>query len=609
MSGYFGMVRLDGSPVDQRFLAGIGEELAFRGPDGQNIWTQDSVGGCFALMRTGPASQAVQQPVIHNNRFLWGDIRLDAQRDLLAQLSTEASAAPELTSEDLLLMAWSKWGANALERIIGDFSFALWDASKQRLHCARDFVGPRPFYYSHIGDVFYFSNTLRILRLIPEISRELDETFIGDFLLEGWSLEPSRTVYRGIRRLPPGHALSFSNGQLEVRRFRKLPIEEPLRFARPEEYVAEYRELLNMAVSDRLPSGCASLYLSGGLDSTTVCATAAGIAAADDRKNMLKAFTFSWESTPDDPEPHFASITAQYLGIAHEIIREPDHPLFEAAQTGVETSPEPDEDFFFVQQQRQLRTIAAHSNVVLSGDGGDNVLTGQSWPYLVQLIRQRNLSAIAREFGGYLWTHRRIPPIRGGFRTKIRLLLKGNNPFKEYPAWLNSDFEARNNLRQRWLDLSSHRNTAEHPLHPEGYRSLHDDFWGSTLERHDTGWNRVRLESRAPLLDLRILTFLLRLPPVPWCMHKELARQAMRNLLPEPVLQRPKTPLLFNELEVCGDDGQWFSRLSSVGPGRAGSFVNWQKWCETSSLPKGSLNWMNLRPACLFFWLKAVESM
>jgi asparagine synthase (glutamine-hydrolysing) len=181
----------------------------------------------------------------HSNRSRWGtDIFsgeifvLDARQQLQQRLSLENfPGPPALTSEDLLLHAWAKWGPAALEHVIGDFSFALWDANEQNLWCARDFVGSRPFYYAHVGQVFCFSNTLRILRLVQEVSRELDESFLGDFLIAGWNVDPSRTVYRDIRRLPAGHLVNFSNHTSNVRCFLKLPIEEPLQLKRPEEYL------------------------------------------------------------------------------------------------------------------------------------------------------------------------------------------------------------------------------------------------------------------------------------------------------------------------------------------------------------------------------------
>jgi asparagine synthase (glutamine-hydrolysing) len=610
MSGFFGIVRQAGKPVEERFLERVAEELSFRGPDGKSVWTQAGVGGCFVWMRTGPARQSSRQPVIWEERFcLWGDVRLDGRHELQKQLmQNQRAAEADATSEELLLRAWAKWGDGSLERVIGDFSFALWDAKEESLWCARDFVGARPFYYAQAGGVFCFSNTLEILRSVPEVSGELDEAFLGDFLLEGWNVEPARTVYRDIRRLAAGHVLRFSKGGVEVRRFRKLPIEEPLQLKHADDYLEAYRDLLKVAVNDRLPEGATALYLSGGLDSSVVCAVAKQIASQRNQKEELKAFTVSWEQFFDDPEPAFAKFTAQYMDIAHEILQETELTPFEGAETEEGRIPEPNQEVFFPRERRQLQRIAAHSNVVLAGDGGDDILTGQGWPYLVHLWRTGDWKEIAREFGGYFWTHKRIPPLRGGFRSKLGRLRKTQDSFAGYPEWLNDDFAARANLRQRWLELKNRKNSREHPLHPEAYGALHQGYWAGVLETEDAGWNRVRLETRAPLLDLRMVTFLLRLPPVPWCVNKELCRKAMRGALPSAVVERPKTSLRKDPLEVCAGRREWISRLPREAPESLERFVNWGKWCETFYHSKGSLSWIGLRPVSLLHWLKAVEN-
>jgi asparagine synthase (glutamine-hydrolysing) len=349
--------------------------------------------------------------------------------------------------------------------VIGDFSFALWDAQEQTLWCARDFLGPRPFYYGQANGLFCFSNTLDILRRVSELSRELDELFLGDFLVEGWQFDPWRTVYRDIRRLPAGHVLKFSNGELEVRRFRKLPIDEPLRLKRPEEYLDAYRGLLRDVVTDRLPEKATSLYLSGGLDSTSVCTMAAQIADVRGQKEQLKAFTVSCKALFDDPEPELAELAARHIGIKHELIV-PDAKLrlFEGAETEGPRAPEPTDEGFFANQQRTFQKIAAHASVVLSGDGGDEVLTGQAWPYLQYLWGNGQWRRIFQEFGGYLWSQRRIPPLRGGFRTRFRALLKKQDPNKGFPEWLNDDFANRAALRQRWSNFRSRSGKPEHPL-------------------------------------------------------------------------------------------------------------------------------------------------
>jgi asparagine synthase (glutamine-hydrolysing) len=610
VSGYFGLLRLDGAPIEERLLESIADSISFRGPDGRSVWKQNNVGGCFTWMKTGPVPQSTQQPVIWRNRyFLWGDVRLDARQEVSQQLGDKNPAEVQgLTSEELLLRAWETWGPSCLERVIGEFSFGLWDAEEEVFWCARDFVGVRPFYYSHGNKIFCFSNTLPILRMVPEVSRELDETFVGDFLIEGWNADAFRTVYRDIRRLPAGHLLKLTKKSFEVRRFRTLPIEEPLRFRQPQEYVEAYRELLKVCVNDRLPGGPTALYLSGGLDSATICATAAGIAETRGQKDKLKAFTLSWNPFFEDEEPQFAQLTAQHLGIAHKVLQEEKLKPFEEAESEERIAPEPNQEFFFAREQRNSQMIADYSNVVLSGDGGDDVLTGQAWPYLTHLLKNRDWKDFFQDFGGYFWTHKRIPPLRAGFRTKLRKFVTKADQYEGYPDWLNPQFENKANLRQRWLEFRQPAKKAKHPLHPEAYQGLHDGFWASVLETEDAGWNDVRLETRGPLLDLRVLRFLLRLPPVPWCVKKELSRQAMQGLLPGTILERPKSPLLFDPIQDHSEKADWINDFPKSPSGQIEVFVNWGKWCETLYHSKGSLRWIILRPVILFHWLNAVEN-
>jgi asparagine synthase (glutamine-hydrolysing) len=463
-----------------------------------------------------------------------------------------------------LLRAWEKWGEGALDKIIGDFSFVLWDVHQQTLWCARDFIGARPFYYAYVKGVFCFSNTLEILLQTPEVSADLDDLFIADFLLDGSSLDPAATVYRDIRRLPPAHVLKFTAQRVEVRRFRKLPIEEPLRLKRPEEYIEAYLDLLRIAIGDRLPSGVTSLYLSGGLDSSSVCALTAQIAEAQGRKNNLKAFTWSWEPLIQDLESPIARLTAEHLGIAYEVLQITNIVPLEGADTPDGKTPEPSVELLAAAERRLFRRIAAHSNVVLSGDGGDEVLTGQSWPYLVDLWNKKEWKELLRSFGGYFWSHGRIPPMRGGFRVRIRRLLRAQGAFAEYPSWINDEFASRVKLKQRWLELNDHRKHTEHPWHPVAYDGLNEGCWAPLLEKEDAGWRRVRLQGRAPLLDLRVITFLLRLPPVPWCVNKELGRRGMKAFLPSEVLRRPKTLLPKDLPDVFADYSEWTKDLAQT---------------------------------------------
>ena len=171
MSGYFGMLRLDGAPIEERLLETIADSISFRGPDGRSVWKQNNAGGCFTWMKTGPAPQSsstagyLAQPLLLVGRCPAGCAPRKSFSSLGIKIPLKKGA---LTSEELLLRAWGTWGPSCLERVIGEFSFGLWDAEEEIFWCARDFVGVRPFYYSHGNKVFCFSNTLQILRMVPE---------------------------------------------------------------------------------------------------------------------------------------------------------------------------------------------------------------------------------------------------------------------------------------------------------------------------------------------------------------------------------------------------------------------------------------------------------
>jgi asparagine synthase (glutamine-hydrolysing) len=607
MSGFFGIVRTDGVAVEPRFLDQIARCLRFRGPNGTGIWAKNGLGTCFSYLETGTRHQSRSQPVRLAERYvLLGEVRLDGRKRLVDELrENKLAATEEISDEELLLLAWSVWGEAALTKIAGDYSFAVWDAAQKSLCCARDFNGPRPLFYARRNGVFCFSNTMQVLRMVPEVSADLDDAFVHDFLLEGICSDPARSVWRDVRRLPPGHLLQWKEGNVLVRRFLQLPVEEPLRFKEPGEYLENYRELLVQAVADRLPEGNVSLYLSGGLDSSSVCAVASRMATAPANAGKLKAFTISWKPLFDDPEPRFARIAGEYLGLRHEILGE--ETIHSLDGVAAEPTPEPTSDLFHYRACRIFKKIAAHSPVVLSGDGGDNVLTGQAWPYFQYLRARGDWREIARSFGGYFSEHLRFPPLRGGFRGKFRRWFGGAPAAREIPSWLNEGFSKH--CREQTPEGGAARDPLNaHPVHPQAYASLHSGYWASVLEDEDAGWTGIQLETRAPLLDLRLLRFLLRLPPIPWCIDKELTRRAMKPWLPVEILKRPKSPLLQDPLEACQKKAAWRPQPEENPSNLIREFVNWEDWRATLTNSKGSLSWVHLYPLSLELWLKDIEN-
>jgi asparagine synthase (glutamine-hydrolysing) len=176
-----------------------------------------------------------------------------------------------------------------------------------------------------------------------------------------------------------------------------------------------------------------------------------------------------------------------------------------------------------------------------------------------------------------------------------------------YPAWLEPRFEREMKLRDRWRELQQPART-EHPFHAEGYASITGAYWPGVFEGEDSGWTGMPVEIRGPLLDFRILRFLLRVPPVPWCMNKELLRTAMNGLLPEGVLLRRKTPLRGDPLLLHAEKHGWKLRLPDGACDRLRMFVNCKTLSATSCPARGLSLWADLRPIALDYWLKSVEN-
>ena len=608
MSGFAGMIGRPGEPCNSALLRHWAAKLEYRGPDGAFVHAEPGAAFCFTFLKTGPAPQRAKQPFSVDRRFWFlGEARLDGRDELIGKLSAAGEdASRETTDEELILQTWRVWGQAGIERLEGDLAYVLWDREARKLICVRDLIGPRAFYYATHEGRFYFSNELKRLLEIPGISRELDPVFIGDFLLQEFCADAERTAYGATRRLPPGHALTYAEGEVRVRPYTQLPIEEPLFLKHPEEYIERFRLLQEQAVRERLPTGPTAIFLSGGLDSTSIAAVAVDCAKRDGRAPQLHAFTADCRPLFDDEESDFAKLAADDLGVRTEVVSRGWSPPYDQWDLPASQTIEPHNDLFWEHNLRLYRRAASNARVALAGYGGDDILTGQSWPYLLHLLRHGRLCTILKSYGAYTIRHGRIPPLRGGFRTRWRQWFAMRNGLTEFPDWLNPDFVGRQKLRERWDELDQTPNA--HPIHPLGYGAPLSHFYANVFEVEDASWTGAALETRAPFLDLRLMRFLLRLPPVPWCMEKELLRRAMRGRLPEAIRMRRKTPLADDPLAIHVSRGTWKPGDTQFRSSQLPEFVDKQKVRATLFRIEGSFLEVATRAVSLDRWLKTIEN-
>src|SRR5690348_11617906 len=214
----------DNAPIEPALLKSLTDFLSFRGPDGREVCLDGAVGMGHALLRATHEAKTEWQPASLEGRYrIVADARLDAREELIDELKrAKRNLCSNATDCDLILQAYAAWGTPCIDRLQGDFSFALWDARHKQLFCARDHFGIKPFYYAQLGGVFLCSNTLNCLRHHPGVTDKLNDLAIADFLLFDVIREQEATSFADIQRLPPAHILVRDERGISVRRYWAL---------------------------------------------------------------------------------------------------------------------------------------------------------------------------------------------------------------------------------------------------------------------------------------------------------------------------------------------------------------------------------------------------
>lgn len=299
MSAFAGLLMLDGSPcpphVVQAMLSRLRHRVEARGWAAKTVRCEGAVGLGFApLLCTPQSHHELKRPDeaqtwSQNGHKLWitSDARLDNRAQLAEELKLGASEAQTWSDGRLILEAYARWGDETPAHLRGDFAFAIWDAARNRLFCARDRFGTKPFYYAHLpGQFFAFASEIKALWPVPGLEKSLNETQIGEYLL-GHFHDKNSTFYRDARRLSPASWMEItprSSGELRENLFWQLDGMRELNLPRDEDYADLLRDGFTHSVRERMRCDDRfAVFLSGGLDSSSVAAIAAREADAAQR--------------------------------------------------------------------------------------------------------------------------------------------------------------------------------------------------------------------------------------------------------------------------------------------------------------------------------------
>jgi asparagine synthase (glutamine-hydrolysing) len=594
-----------GAPVDRALLGSLTHFLSYVGPDARDTYLNGCVGLGHTMLRTSRESAHERQPASLGGQFwITADARIDCRDELQREFEqAEPNYRRVVTDSELILQAYALWGEDCVRHLRGDFAFAIWDARKKKIFCARDHFGLKPFYYAEMGEVFFFSNTLNCLRLHPEISDKLNHAAVGDFLLFGINCEPTTTIFRDIQRLPPAHSLSVCAEGVRIQRYWSAPTHGTIRYRHADEYVEHFQFLLQAAVADRLRTERAGILLSGGLDSAALAASAREIFGNSSGAMDLRAYTNIYEPLNSDRDGTLAQEVADFLKIPIQFLEIDAYKLFERWNDPELSSPEPVDDPLFAGLFDQYEMIARDCRVALCGEGSDNLMHFQMLPYAKHMLRSRDFRGLLREIPSYL---RLRPSVWPGIRRRFKGVFGKDPKAPLFPRWLNPDFARRLNLKARWKEGNELPEYQPHPVRPKAQASLSIPHWANMFEQESPGVTRCLVETRYPFLDLRVVDYLLALSPFPFCFEKSLLRDAMAGRLPESCRLRPKTSPAFDPLVRCLqqtkaaellDQIQWSTEMNGYVDNS--HLKPLQRECASEQIA------LDVRPICLNFWLQS----
>jgi asparagine synthase (glutamine-hydrolysing) len=512
MSGFAGVIRLDGRPADAADGARLRSAIAHRGGDANGAWSEGSALLVHAMLQTTPESRTEPQPHVESDIVVAADIRLD---------SSSGDAA-------LVAAAYRRWGADCARHLDGDFAFALFDRATGSLLCARDAFGVKPLVYAHVpGKLFAFASEVRALLALAEVPRDVDEKRIADFLTIHFD-DFERTFFRAIRRLPGGCTLTLRDGTPKVTRWWSPQQIRPLPRATDAEYAEGFREHFVRAVRAcmRVPDvSQLAAMLSGGLDSSAIACT-----ARDELAGAAPLPVFSWifSDVPEADEREYQEVVAAGGGFTRHVIDSatasfsPWSDLDRLLPDGPPYAPN-----HYLNHGAATIARSLGIRTMLDGLGGDSSISRGGARFVELFVHGRALTLV-REL-------RAFAAVNGGsasrtFVTHVLAPLTPPAAFRLYRA-----------IRRRPQPDGHARFEPHLSVRSEHIAHLQSPMLAEGLELFDRVMALAGVEGRYPFFDRRLVEYCVSLPAdqkLAGGYSRVVARRAMAGIVPDAVRWR-----------------------------------------------------------------------
>ena len=543
--------------MDENLVARMRDVITHRGPDDVGIFVDGSVGlGHRRLSIVDVASG--HQPMTNEDNSLQitynGEIYNHA--DYRDELESRGHVYRTHCDTETILHLYEDYGDSCVDYLRGMFAFAIWDAKKRELFIARDRLGVKPLYYVHTDDgSLYFGSEIKTLFEAGAIKPEINFPALPDYLANH-ATSGEETLYRGVKRLLPGHTLLWRDGKLEIKKYWDVSFSKTEDNGRSDkDYIAEWYELFRTSVRLRLMADVPlGMFLSGGIDSSAIAAVMSGMV-----DEPIKTFSVAFAEREANELAYARIVAEAYKTNHHEVVVSPEE-FFNALPRLVWHEDEPLAHPSSVALYFVSLLASQHVKVVLTGEGSDELLAGYG------RYRKTILNLSLGKFYHSVTPSILRDALHGGVkglptsnvRQKLLRSFLSVTPeiesiyfdnFAVFPLAMQSDLltpEVRAQIGpldpyagvREVLSRTDAKSLLDRLLYADIKTYLHE-----LLMKQDQMSMATSVESRVPFLDHKLVEFTCSLPErlkLRGGTTKYILREAMKNVLPEAILSRSK---------------------------------------------------------------------
>jgi asparagine synthase (glutamine-hydrolysing) len=559
MCGICGIAVSRGGPqVSKEILRKMNETITHRGPDEDGFYVNDKVGLASRRLSiidlaggTQPISNEDESMRIVFNGEIYN------YRELRDYLEKHGHLFRTQSDTEVILHLYEEFGTNCVQHLDGIFAIAIWNEKTQELLLARDRMGIKPMYYTHLPDwQFIFGSEMKSVLANPAVERKIDLISLNEYLSYEYVPTP-RTIIRNVWRLEAGHFLIFNRRGVEIHAYDSLSFHQSE--SRPpvdwRDYSTALYDTLRSAVQRELVSDVpVGVLLSGGLDSSTIAAL-----MVDLYPGKVESFTIGFEEGSFD-ESHYARRVAQHVHTHHNEMVLTSKKAAELVSDVGSFLDEPFADSSIIPTYLLSRFARQQVKVVLGGDGGDELFAGYPTVLSHRLIGyyERLVPWVLRAYvAPRVMDHLKVSfdNISLDFRMRRFLAGRGVPLIDRHQRWLGSFVdEEKASLLQSWikpvLRETYHQSyeyarysDAKEPLNQILFNDMKTYLEGDILYKVDRASMAASLEVRVPFLNREVVHFANDLP-MDLKLHnftgKFLLKKMMKGRLPEDIIWRSK---------------------------------------------------------------------